>query len=1219
MHLQGWENLLAPYLARIELLSEMPLDRAAHTQLEQVLANFVQRHGLTEATRRLRQDYPAAFVAYLAFKAAFNEDRGFWDNVARAIGLESPQPLFHPAHHWGQTFLEIIASHPNLRQFRGVSGLEYVTPIRLHGGIPVFSLPDFFQFILLPSVEKAPYDGLDDAEALRQLLDHYTARLFVDDVVRHFFQHSGAAGQSFFSNCRRMARLAQAGQPLPAPAELGLRPYVVQAFETFQERQTPPALRRRRPRLFFDPYDPGFRIVLPPQPLNLEQAGQRLEARLSNPETGDIYAAQTRLRPVRHGQDWFSPEVEWTLEEPLPSTQAGLFAAGQEKPLYTYPLRLLPSPGYPPLLAFDYENARQISLASSLPARSLWLLYPADCDLHVEPAARRLQSLPPFGPPWQDWQAAAYDLSETRLLRLLHAEQDVCPPISVSRPLEPSLSPSSLPPHVLAVEEKPLYNAAPQVCLPLQNPVSPAAELDAWTLRLESRYAARPQGTWEAKASDLPFVIENGEARLSLADWLGEQPVGTYHLSLEQRGRLVSELPFRVCAGIQISGLRPYYLPDANGASEVSFQVHLPAGVSLYAEDDETTLSPISPDGRGSGVDETPPSPLVGEGGWGGEGLKVGVFPRASQANLRLELPAEPEAIRLPLQVAVPRLRWALMLEKGAAIEWTHQPVARSLAELLQANQPRLRVELPLMDSAKPLAALHLTAPGVDRPLQAPESRSLSAQWLEFNLAGFSDTLRAHPEESVFEFRLELLDAGQELNTTLPVLRLSRPLEIQTCHMEATPDGGWTLHWYEPRPLRHRRLRVWSLWQPWLDPIEIPLPDDAPPSDSAPSPGWWMTPLPPEVSLPPAHYRAEFVAVAPYEKNPLSPLPPPHALKIEMLTPQARLAQLESVPPEEKPSLAFARRFEKLCVYHSLGRRDKVQEEIQGCLAHWRDASLIHLEALVRWLGEYESKENCRAFLMYLFREENLKRLEEERHPPEFVQRYLNNLRDARTIHPESARRVLKLAREPEVILRALQLLLTSSAEESRRVFWDLLAQGRLSETDAAVLLKDSPEFARHLLQESPASPMHTRLLRALSRHMDLPEYLVKVGYSVLCDAGWGRILEIRGAQRENLFFPTEETPTLVIEFLHWAGQTAELDLARNQLTLTGRSGVNRCACGRFAALGGKDTSDQWKTHRAFCGQTDVSPLPASFPLTFPPVYRAAAPENPLDTRSPGG
>lgn len=1192
MHLQDWENALRPSLSQVELLGEIPLERAQHAQLEQALANFVQRHGLTEATRRLQQDYPAAFVTYLAFKAALNEERGFWDKVAEAMRVESTQ-FFHLSHHWGQTFLEIIESHPNLRRFRGVSGLEYVTPIRLHGGIPAFSLPDFFQHILLPSVEKAPYDGLEDADALRQLLNHYAAHLFVDDVVRHFFNHSGEAGQSFFSKCRRMARLARAGQPLPDPAELGLRPYVVQAFEAFQTAQSAPAQRRRRPRLLFDPYAPGFRILLPPQPLSLEQAGQRYEARLYHPETGEIYAVQSRLRPFRQGGEWFSPKTEWSVEEPLSQVQVGLFAAGQETPLFAHALRILPSQGYPPVLAFKYEDERQVSLTPSLPARALWLFYPADCELRCEPLARCLETLPPFGPPWQNWQASAWDLSATRLLRLLREGQDVCPPLSVSRPLEASLLPSALPPQVLAVEEKPLYNAAPQVCLPLQDPASPETELGTWTLHLESRYAARPQGKWESKASGLPFIIENGEARLSLSAWLEETPIGTYHLSLEQRGRLVSELPFRVCAGLKIRALRPYYLPNANGAEEVTFQVQLPAGVSLYTEDDETTISPL-------------PS---------GEGSEVKVSPRASRADLRLELPAEPEPIRLPLQVAIPRLRWALTLEKGAAIEWAHQPVARSLAELLQANQPRLRVELPLMDGAKPLAALHLTAPGVESPLQTSDSRALFAQWLEFNLAAFFDTLRAHPEESVFEFRLELLDAGQELNVTLPVLRLSRPLEIQVCHMEATSAGGWTLHWYEPRPLRHRRLRVWSLWQPWLAPIEIPLPDDAPPSDSVPRESWWMYPLPPDVGLPPAHYCAEFIAVSPYEKNPLPLLPPQHAIKIELTTAQARLAQIESAPPQEKPSLAFARHFEKLCVYHSLGWRDKVQEEIQWCLGDWRDANLIHLEALARWLGEYDCQEDRRAFLMYLFREESLKRLEEERHPPEFVQRYLSNLLDVRTIHPESARRVLKLAREPEVILRALQLLLQSDAEESRRVFWDLLAQGRLSETDAAALLKNSPDFARHLLKESPASPMRTRLLRELSRHLDLPEYLVKTGYSVLCDAGWGKILEIRGAQREDLFIPPEETPTLVIELLHWPGQTAELDLARERITLIGRSGVNRCACGRFAALGGEATRAQWQAHRTFCRQNGVFPLPASFSLTSLPVYRAAAPENPLDTR----
>lgn len=1197
MCLTGWQTLLAPYLSKIELLSELPLDRTTHVQLEQALADFVQKQGLTEATRRFKAEYPAAFIAYLAFKAAFNEERGFWEQIARAIGLEGEQPLFHPAHHWGKTFQEVITAHPNLRQFHGISGHEYLTPIRLHGGIPAFSLPDFFRYILLPSVEKAPYDGMEDAESLRALLGHYTAELFVDDVVRHFFNHSGEAGLSFFKKCRRMARLALQENPLN-PAEIGLRPYVIQCFETFQQKQSVPSLRRRRPRLFFDPYLPAFRIILPPQPLTLEQAGQRYTARLYSPSDGDIYQEKTRLRPVRQGQEWHLEEIEWVLEEPLEAVQVSLFAPGAEQSFPPYFVRLLPPADFPPLLAFDYETTRQVLFSPGLPTRALWLLYPIDCEIRFEGAARQLQSLQFFGPPWHNWQASAWELSEVRLLRLLRAGQDICPPISVSRPLEPSLRPSGLPLHVLAVEEKPLYNTMPVLCLPLQNSQNSAEELKGWHLRLESRYAARPQGEWQAKGDELPFIIEKDEAHLPLSCWLGEAPAGTYHLTLSRRGHSTSEMPFRVCAGLDINGLQPYYLPDSTGSKEVTFSIHLPSGFHLLVQDEENVST----------------SSLGG-------GQEIKVSPNASQANLLLELPTEPEPVRVPLQIRIPRLRWALTLETGAALEWAHQLITRPLAELLQTDlsraRPRLRVDLPALATDSLLAELHLNAPGRDHPLQTSPSRTLTARWLDFDLGGFFDTLRAHPQELVFEFVLELLDTERNLNVRLPVLRFSRELEIRVCHFESVPPNDWRLHWYEPHPLRHRRLRLWSLWQPWADPAEIPLPDNAPPSDSAPAQGWWMCDIPSDIGLPPSHYRAHFVAVAPYEKNLPPVFPPENAIKIEMVTPEAHLRHIENALQNATPGRRFALHFEKLCIYYSDNRHSEAQEESKWCLAHWGKANLFHLEALARWLGEYD-KDNQPAFLMHLFREESLEQLEKGHFSPEFKQRYLENLLHAHTLKPESARRILTMAHNPAVILRALQLLMKSSQdEEACRIFWDFLAQGRFSEADAVALLKDHANFVRRLLQAgTPASLIRARLLRELSRHLDLPEYIVKVGYFVLCDAGWGKILEIRGGKQENLFISDEEAPTLLIELLHWSGQKAELDLSRRQIRLLERNGVNRCACGHFAALGGEQTRTVWEKHRAFCGQSGVSPLPASFSFSCSLVYRATAPENPLDTRS---
>ncbi len=1196
MHLQEWEAFLHPFLDQVELIGEIPLERSQHLELERALGDFVQMHGLTEATRRLRTDYPAAFITYLAFKAAFNDERGFWEQVANVIGLESASPLFHPAHHWGQTFLEIIQKHSNMRRFKGVSAQEYITPIRLHGGIPAFSLPDFFRHILLPSIEKAPYDGMDDQAALKALLAHYTAELFVDDVVRHFFQHGGEPAQRFFSKCRQMARIAAEGKPLPDAAELGLRPYVLQVFETFREQTAEPAARRRRPRLFFDAYTPAFRILLPPQPLSLEQAGSRYAGRLYDSETGKIYAKESGLRAHRRGADWMIDEIEWLLEEPLAIIQVGLFPEGQNKALISYSLRLLPRPDDPPLLAFDYSNGLQQRLSPALPAKVLWLFFPAGTELHFEGTVRLVESLHPFPSPWDGWQASAWDLQKVRLVRLLQDGKDLCPPIAISASLEPSLTSSDLPPQVTPVEEKPLYSAPPQLRLPLRDMQNPHPELEGWRLTLESRYAARPAGKWEGAAADLPWEIlpEESCALISLKPWLGEAPFGTYHLTCSSRGRVGVELPFRVCAGVGIDGLQPYYLPDEkDGAPPVHFQVRLPKSARLYAETTEIEI---------------------------GEGGQVTVPSTAAQADLLLEIPNAPETIQIPLRVTIPRLRWALLLQPGAALEWQHQPLTRPLPELLQADtvrsRPRLRVELPVLGSEKPLIELHLAVAGKKTPLQTSESRSLASHWAEFDLSHFFDTLRAHPEESVFEFRLELLDTSRNLDVFLPVLRFSRELDIRICHFELMPEGNWRLHWYEPRPLRHRRLRLWSLWQPWAAPLEIPLPDDVPPSDIAPQ-GWWMYTIPDEYSLPPLVYRAHFVAVAPYEKNPVPDFPPSQSIEISMCLPEERLCQIGQQLETSTPGRAFALHFEKLCIYHSQEHTKQRQKEIEWLLAHWRDASLIHLEALVRWLGKYDNcVENQRAFLMYLFHEETMKRLEEERHPTDFVQKYLENITSTRTVNPESARRVLRLAREPQIIVHALHFLFKAQSEDARQAFWEALEEGRFSEGDVAPILARYPDFARALLENVPVSPLRRRLLLALSRHLDLPEWVVKTGYFVLFDAGWGKILEIREASRADIFLPEEESPTLLVKLLHWPGQKVEINLASGKMALLERNGAYVCGCKRFAAPGGREFQDIWNEHRAKCAKPgSVFPIPATASLSNPPSYRSAHPSDIFDTR----
>jgi len=1216
MRLQDWEIRLCPYLSQIELLGEIPLTRQEFIEIEGMLKELVekgaafegdittedekeygemlalfrmlpgeQKPGLTYATRRLKEKYPSLFITYLAFKAAFNEDRGFWDKVARAIGLETQHPLFHPAHHWGKVFLEIIASY-NLPNFAGVSGLEYITPIRLHGGIPVFSLPDFFKHILLPSVQDPRFSGLDNSSALASLLDRSSVELFVDDIVQHYFQYGGEPALRFFTGCRQMARLAIQGEPLPSAEQLGLRPYVLQAFENYLQNPPKPSQRRRLPRLFFQPYEPAFRLLLPSQPVSLEEAGNPHFWHIRRLKGGtEILVEEKKVRTRRTGQEWQTEETESLITEPAEHVQVSLICQNQqEKVILKHSLRLLPAEGSTPLLAFRLEDGSHRSVTPSLPAQTIWLFYPSDAVLHCD--ARQVQGLHPFASPWDAWQAQAWDLTNVRLIRLLRGGEDICPPIPVSAVYEPTLEGQAVHPQSLPVEEKTIFLGAPWLRLPLRNVQHPEADLKDWYLTLESHYAAQPGGKWEGTAKELPYQIKTAEgcALLDLRRWLGERPIGTYHLLALGPARTEIMLPFRTWHDIQITGLRSYYLPGPQGAEEVLFHVHIPKECGLTALQDDISVQGTS-------------------NGW-----QVRVERNADHAQLWLEYPLQPEAVRVPLNLAIPRLRWALQLDSSSALEWRSNPLRLPLAQLLQSHAPRLRVELPLMEEKAPLIALRLKVPGQSEPLHSTESQEIerARHYLEFRLDSFSDTLRAHGEQSVFDFVLELLDASRELLTTLPVLRLTEELDVRVCHFERVDGGNWRIHWYEPRPLRHRRLRLWSLWQPWADPVEIRLPDDAPSSDTMPAAGWWRVDLSDEIGLPPASYKVQFLAAAPDDAPPLSKEPPENAISVNLIDPKARLAQIEQ-ELHLHPTRTFVLHAEKACIFDTQNHIQERDEEIKWCVSHWNEGSLLHLLGFQRWLAPRDPNTR-RAFLMHMFRRESLEKL--QTHQRDFIQEYLALIQEVKTIKPESAWLVLKMAKAPNIIYKALQSLIQSLDTKAVEYIWQEIQTGRLSEVDAAQILSAEPSFAVQELLKRPDAPLRLRLLVELSRNHPLPNEIVWVGYWVHSDAGWGKILEIQGAARQDVFFPSKEKPRLLVAL--WDSHTKiEIDLSSRYISMGERKSAYLCGCKQFIAPRGQEYWEAWDLHGQICNRANnMFPIQFPYQLKEPMRYSASQPSN---------
>jgi len=1188
MHLQDWEKRLAPHLSRVKLIGEIPLGQGEHAELEEAIGELVCQLGITGATRRLKDEYPVAFITYLSHQAAFNEERGFWDAVAKAMGQTNSVPFFMTAHHWGKTFLEIVEKN-GLPIFKGISGMEYVTPIRLHGGISAYSLGDFFRHILLPSLNNPEHSGMEDAAALEHLLQHATVEYFVDDSVRYFFQHGGKTAQAFFSQCRKMARLAMQGEPLPPATELNLQPYVVIAFEHHLQNPTKVTSGKKALRLTFQPHEPAFHLLLPSTPITFEEAGKKYAWQIRCITNGQgTMLGEVPVGVERSRREWQTKESEYLLTEPAEYVQVSLVcrSEGQEEIMGKRSLRLLPMLEELPMLAFRYETGIPRPLTPALPAQIQWLFYPADVALHFDGDAQLAYELHPFGAPWDTWQAQAWDLKNVRLIRLQREGQDICAPVAVTVLYEPELTGQAVHAQSQPVDEIPLFLGVPRLRLPLRHPEKPNEELADWHLRLESHDQAHPRGKWEGRASELTYEMlpKDGCVMVMIAPWLGEKPVGSYVLTARRANESELALPFRTWHEIQVLDLPAYVLPTSQGAEDVRIHVQIPGNCELSATSEATTIHRSI------------------------KGWQVTVDAEADQADLELVFPSTPDIVRVPLQLTVPRLRWAVQMDAGSALHWQSNAVRLQIAECLQSKDPRIWMDLPLIGEKTPVLFLHLTVPNSAEPLQTMESRDVrqAHAYHEFRLGGFSETLRANTEESVFELTLELWGFANKEKTRLTILRLNRDLNIDTCHLEPSETGSWRAHWHEPHPLRHRHLRLWSIWQPWADPVDIPIPDDNIPSTLYPESDWWMTNLPNEIGLPFSWYAIQFFAAAPDDMPALTLDPPKGAIQLALIDPQKRLEEIDQ-ELSRHPQFGFRLHAEKACIYDSLGMESERNQEIKECNSHWNEAYLSHVLGFQHWLSQRDPLTS-RAFLMHMFRQESLEKL--RTCPAETIQRYLGLITEAKTIKPDHAWIILKMAKNPDVLYKALTFLIQAKDPKAVDYIMEEIQAGRFSCKDAAQVLLKEPGFSVQELQKRKDIPVCDQLLLALSRDFPIPELAIWKGYWVHSVAGWGVIVEIEGAAREDVFLPGKETPDLFVA-LRGGDVIVRINTSKKNIHFIDRKSAYLCRCKRFIVPGGIEFRQVWEQHGKFCkltGDPDLQFLPYQYEGTL--AFSAIAPEN---------
>jgi hypothetical protein len=154
--LKQWEAYLVGAMPRIQLLSELGLNYEDMQEIANLIKSENSKHkNVHQTTRFLVGDYPCTFVAFLAAFAAQNTEREFWDALGRQLDVGGGD--LNNAN-WRKPFVEILQkySKPTFEDVGGSTN-KYVTSMRIHGGIPSYSLGDFFANMLMPAIEKPEY------------------------------------------------------------------------------------------------------------------------------------------------------------------------------------------------------------------------------------------------------------------------------------------------------------------------------------------------------------------------------------------------------------------------------------------------------------------------------------------------------------------------------------------------------------------------------------------------------------------------------------------------------------------------------------------------------------------------------------------------------------------------------------------------------------------------------------------------------------------------------------------------------------------------------------------------------------------------------------------------------------------------------------------------------------------------------------------------------
>jgi len=1082
------------------MVGEIPISRPEMEDMASGVRGCIQRQGLPHATEILDSQFPYTYLVFLTAFGAYNTARDYWGALGDEIGAVR-EHLFN--HRWHQRYLGKMKKL-GLHYFAEEdSSTPYVTTIRYHGGIPVYSLADYFRHFVLPAVERPELAEVSARQALDVLI---RTAYNVDSPVINFLENSGVLGETFFDACRQLARhYHQRGEILPA-ANLDLPERVVRAFETFVQEELLPAqgelkLRLRKPVLLFttETTTPAHLYVhLPEQEIPLRFAEGRLEWRVGWPGTSQnlLRPCQTKMR-----RQHMVVEEEYLPVNAIPQVvQAALIYVSNDQteiPLRHWLLPLMVTGYTEQVLAFR-ANGVAHRPGEPLPAEEVLLVYPVDVELKVEGVFGPSHHFGSLYDAWTGWQANVWDLSQAWSVQILRDERPVGMPLPVAgklpapemlgEPFKDNADPGGIQLYI---------GHAPTLRVPLRPDIALNRELARWRLDLRSSWSSQPeiQENFPLVHIQNAITVQDSWAHIPLAHLLCPMPIGTYTLCLSSPFEEDIEFRFRVWPKITIVGLKRAIFPTSEGSEAQTLTLILPDEAHCDAQTGAEGLE-ISPKAYG----------------W-----EIIVAPEAIRADLDLVWERSGgEAIRLPLYIPIPRLRWALALDQDQGrMQWTTRLIQRPIDQVVQSETGALHIAMPGLESAYRLT---LEVVDVDsgrvRQSEPFQKTPFAPDWQRLSLGKLRDTLRHAGSLARLDFVYQGTREEEEIG--IPLLLLSRQLEVSNVELHAIGELDWRLTWEQRYPVRNRRVLLQPAWQPWQQALEFRIADQN--SGSL---------IISDVGLPSARYHLHFCAVPPDEPA-LTEIPDgADTIPIDLCTPEDRLAELIRQEWEANNTnnydLLFRGTLESACIYDDIGSEKKRDEKL-GELAKFcnRIDNLRLFLGLLKWVNSHlDAKDtNRRFFRRFLYKPELVKRiLQRYRKDQSELRSYLAYVPEVKDIYAESAHLIARQSDNPAILSACLQRLLQQEDNKLVPFIAEMIAGAKLSNLDAADLLSQKPGWALNAVAALPSSPATNQLLA---------ELLIKIG---------GELLNPMPEQKQTVVlraFPYTRDRSLRLEFMRY-------------------------------------------------------------------------------------